>query len=158
MADQLAEVVYLDYPNDLAFLRPTVPLPTEPGTDAIDSIDTFLRAEGLPVQTTEAVVLEALDDFLAGRGDRAGRCDACQRMVFEPVAGDPPRYCPYCGEAITLPGTLTDWVPEGVDATIEEIVSAAGYDPDWHGGALTCGRYGRGARPFKLPTTKTADW
>jgi len=125
LQDQLATTVLLDYTHDVALLRPAAPLDLpEPGELAVEK---FLSDTGVLPDFGARQLTELVEEYVAGEAS-AGRCIDCERLVFErtPAA---PRLCPHCGAGVTLPSMITDQTPTGVEATIEEIILAAGYDP-----------------------------
>ncbi|NJB84837.1 serine protease Do [Lewinella marina] len=94
------------------------------GINMLDDPESEERSLALPAP----LVLEILEAFAAGEGSPAARCFACQRVTFESGRRLPER-CPHCGGELTLPSTVEDVAPTGVNATIEEILRVAGHDP-----------------------------
>jgi serine protease Do len=82
------------------------------------------RALSLPV----GKVAECLARFTEGKGRVAARCFSCQQLTFEVVL-NPTGYCPNCGAELTLPDMVEDYQPEGVSATVEDIIKTSGHDP-----------------------------
>ena len=82
------------------------------------------RALSLPIR----FLRECLDRFTEGKGKSAARCYNCKKVVFE-VSINPKGHCPNCGEELTLPDMMEDYLPTGIPATIEDIISHAGHDP-----------------------------
>lgn len=126
MADRLATIVYLDQVHDLALLRTHEELQL-PQPSPVEVAE-FLVKTGLAPTLTYARLLEQLVAFSVGGGRRAARCFNCERLIFEDPL-NPRGHCPHCGEAITLPSMVSDPVPTGISATLEQIVTRAGYDP-----------------------------
>jgi serine protease Do len=81
------------------------------------------RSLALPAVTLAAVLRE----FAAGRGKPGTRCFDCRKLVFEQAGVVD--HCPHCGNAIVLPSQLRDAEPVGINATLEDILRAAGHDP-----------------------------
>jgi serine protease Do len=69
--------------------------------------------------------MSLVEEYIAGRAS-AARCSECERLVFEGQAKR--QHCPLCGAEVTLPSMISDQAPTGVEATIEAIIAAAGYD------------------------------
>ena len=82
------------------------------------------RALSLPV----SFLRECLDRFTEGSGRTAARCFNCRKVIFE-VGINPHGHCPNCGELLTLPEMLKDYLATGIPATIEDIITHAGHDP-----------------------------
>lgn len=73
-------------------------------------------------------VMDCLRAFNKGGGRVAARCFNCREITFE-VRLNQEGYCPNCGAELQLPNMIEDAPPTGVNATIEAILSTAGYDP-----------------------------
>lgn len=189
---QLMPVVYLDAHYDLAFLRPSVPIPwmglhlaqsaaapgdsvlalgyasnnrpqssegviteqayvheeiefiqhsarldsTQSGGPLLDVTGALLgvnmfdldEEQGLSLALPAAALLKCLTAFARGEGRSATRCFNCHKVVFEPRTGRT-KFCPGCGASIVLPPDVPEYQPTGLQATVEEIISCAGYDP-----------------------------
>ena len=82
------------------------------------------RALSLPAAVVEA----CLKAHAAGNGKGAARCFSCQTVIYE-TAVNPTGYCPNCGSELTLPGSVEDYQPTGVSATVEAIIKTAGHAP-----------------------------
>ncbi|WP_238750018.1 serine protease [Neolewinella maritima] len=78
----------------------------------------------LPTQTLEQI----LAAFGRGEGKPAARCFHCREITFE-LAANPKGFCPNCGQPLVLPSLIEEVTPIGVEATVEEILVAAGHDP-----------------------------
>ena len=75
-----------------------------------------------------ATLLAVLETYGKGEGRPAARCFHCQEVTFE-LAANPKGFCPSCGKPLVLPSLVEEVLPSGVEATIEEIIAAAGHDP-----------------------------
>lgn len=75
-----------------------------------------------------SVLLACYNGFVQGGGDVAARCFDCQHLNFA-RQGRSVKFCANCGASITLPNDLPEYQPVGVQATVEQIVTAAGHDP-----------------------------
>lgn len=126
--DQLGRVVYLDRVYDLALLRIT-DLPDAMPAPATDrQYANYLADCGLDEDLDAAGLRDILKDFAQGGGRQASRCEDCREMVFE-AGEEPGRYCAGCGGEIKMPSSLEDVGTSGIDATIETIITSAGFDP-----------------------------
>ncbi|MCP9235637.1 trypsin-like peptidase domain-containing protein [Lewinella sp. JB7] len=94
------------------------------GVNMMDLPELPPRTLCLPVTTLE----EILDAFRAGGGVPAARCFDCRTITFEAGHRLQDR-CPNCGAGLTLPSLVHDPQPTGVNATIEQIITAGGHDP-----------------------------
>lgn len=75
-----------------------------------------------------ATLIQCIEEFLEGGGRSTSRCFDCHTLNVEPENGEQ-YYCRKCGSAITLPCDLTDFEASGIQATIEDILQACGYEP-----------------------------
>lgn len=94
------------------------------GVNMYDIDEGHKLALSLPVAT----LLQCLREFGGGVGKSATRCFNCKTVVFEPSVGET-KFCPNCGDDITLPSDVPEYQPVGVQATVEEIIRSGGYDP-----------------------------
>lgn len=94
------------------------------GLNVFDSIDGRPRALCLPATTLQ----NCLEEFNSQEGRSATRCFHCQTLNFE-MGVDSQSHCVSCGKSIQLPGMVPDYQADGIQATVEEIIQAAGYDP-----------------------------
>lgn len=94
------------------------------GINMYDIDEGHKLALSLPVNA----LLQCLHEFSRGIGQKASRCFNCQTLVIEPTVGQT-KFCPKCGSEIVLPSDVPEYQPTGVQATVEEIISCAGYDP-----------------------------
>lgn len=74
------------------------------------------------------ILLQCLEEFLTVEDKTATRCFECQEVNFE-IVNKKVNHCRNCGEEIVLPNDVPDHQPKGVQATIEEIIAAAKFDP-----------------------------
>lgn len=86
------------------------------------------ESENQSLSLPAPLLLEVLDEFLAGGGSPGARCFNCHHLTFEGGKGSRGR-CPSCNAELTLPSMVEDVAPTGVNATIEAIIRAAGHDP-----------------------------
>ena len=124
--DQLARVVYLDTRSDIALLK--IDTPPDERDAGSASLAEFLQEYGVGNDCSVEQLLEAIDHYRKGDGLAGARCFDCAEVIFE-VKVNPRGHCPHCGSEIILPSLVVDPVPTGIDATIEQILAAAGYDP-----------------------------
>ena len=94
------------------------------GLNLFDSIDGRLRALCLPAE----VLQMCLREFDNEPERSATRCFHCQTLNFE-MGVESQSHCVSCGKPIQLPGMVPDYQADGIQATVEEIIQAAGYDP-----------------------------
>lgn len=74
------------------------------------------------------ILIQCIEEFLEGGGQTASRCFDCQTLNIEPQ-NSKQHHCRNCGEPIVLPANLSDFKPSGIQATIEDILQACGYEP-----------------------------
>lgn len=84
------------------------------------------KGRALSLPTT--VLADCLAAFARGGGRPASRCFNCHEVTFSVVL-NPDGHCPNCGAELTLPNMVKDYQPEGIAATVEDIIRAAGHDP-----------------------------
>lgn len=94
------------------------------GVNMYDIDEGHQRALSLPVSD----LVKCLHEFKGGVGKAATRCFNCKKVVFEPSVSQT-HFCPKCGDDIVLPCDVPEYQPTGIQATVEEIISTAGYDP-----------------------------
>ncbi|MEM9836547.1 MAG: trypsin-like peptidase domain-containing protein [Bacteroidota bacterium] len=123
--------------HDIDFIQHTARL------DAVQSGGPLFNAKGellginmydideghkLALTLPTATLLRCLMEFSAGQGRTATRCFDCQELNFEPLRGQH-NHCRNCGAPITLPVDVKDYQPDGIQATIEQIIAQANFDP-----------------------------
>ncbi|MBB4078410.1 serine protease Do [Lewinella aquimaris] len=94
------------------------------GINMMDLPEDGTKTMTLPAETLREVV----EAFESGGGMTAARCFDCRAVTFE-TERNPRGFCPGCGMGLTLPSMVDDPEPTGVNATIEEIITAGGHDP-----------------------------
>lgn len=94
------------------------------GVNMYDIDEGHKLALSLPVKD----LIKCLREFKGGVGKAATRCFSCKKVVFEPAVGST-HFCPKCGDDIILPVDVPEYQPTGVQATVEEIIRSAGFDP-----------------------------
>ena len=91
----------------------------------------MMNAQEHPGQTLAlpaTTLHDILEAFALGEGRPAARCFHCREVTFE-LAANPKGFCPSCGKPLVLPSLVEEVLPTGVEATIEQIIRAAGHDP-----------------------------
>ena len=83
---------------------------------------------GATLALPSATLYTVLTAYTRGEGRPAARCFHCQEVTFE-LAANPKGFCPSCGKPLVLPSLVEEVLPTGVEATIEQIIRAAGHDP-----------------------------
>lgn len=91
-------------------------------------INTFIIRDGdnigfsLPVEFLK----ESLDEYQKTGADDTCRCTACSNVVSEKTVDK--GFCSFCGNRVTLPGSVDEYLPTGVPRTIETLITRAGHD------------------------------
>jgi serine protease Do len=123
--------------EDIAFIQHTARLksiqsggPLFNAEGALIGVNMYDIDEGhqLSLSLPVAILLENIHAFRQGARPCATRCFYCKELVFEPSSGKT-KFCPNCGKDIVLPCDLPEYQPTGVQATVEEIIRGANYDP-----------------------------
>lgn len=96
----------------------------------IIGVNTFIIRDGNNVGFSLPVkyLTTTLEEFKAGDGVDAVRCNSCLNLVFntQELKG----YCPNCGSKIMMISDLESYEPMGINKTIEEMLTALGFNID----------------------------
>lgn len=122
------EIPYLQHNARLKSAQSGGPLFNEEGT--LIGVNMYDIDEGhqLALSLPSTILLKCLEEFAVIKDKTASRCFECQRINFEPVTGKV-NNCRSCGAEIVLPRDVPDHQPTGIQATIEQIIATANFDP-----------------------------
>ena len=90
-------------------------------------INTFIIRDGDNIGFSLPVGLlhDSLQEYQKIGLPNTARCTACSNVVSEKTVEK--GFCSFCGNRITLPGSVEEYLPTGIPRTIEAIVSRTGH-------------------------------
>jgi len=127
----------LDEKNDVRYIQHDAAL--NPGNSGgplihlsgkVIGINTFIIRNGnnigfsLPI----SYLIPALEEFAKRNKSLGVRCLSCDNIVFEEKERS--KFCSFCGANITMISDLEPYQPTGINKTLEEMLSAMGFDID----------------------------